>query len=307
MKIKNISLTALFSLLFVAAVASFGVRAETSRSFSISPPSFEISASPGDILTNTIKITNLADDPISLTVKGENFVAYGQGGQVNLTEEDSTYSINRWLVFKSNSFTVPAHETYLFDFTLQIPQNAEPGSHYGAVVFANNPLVAQTGSGATVVQEVGALVLIRIPGDVNEDASIVSFAPETQAFQDPRIKLNTLVENTGGVHFKTTPFITIYDIFGNKVKTVEGTGKNILPGSQRLFDEQFDFDGFGYYKATVTMYYSSGEKILTADTSFIALNLQKSVPIAVSLIALVVIYLVFRKRINKAVKILVKG
>ena len=302
-KIAYIYLFVAFSLLLVGT----RVHAEDSKAFSISPPNFEISASPGDVIKNTIKLENLSDSLLTLTVKGENFIAYGEGGQVNLTEEDSTYSINKWLSFSKTEFNIESHKTYLFEFTLNVPQNAEPGSHYGAVVFANSSPTTETGSVAKVIQEIGALVLIRIPGQISEEANLLSFSPETPYFTDPKVKLNALAENVGGIHIKMTPYINIYDLFGNKVKTIEADSHNILPGSKRLFTGESDFEGFGYFRATIEMVYSSGEKVLRSETNFYSLNLQRSVPITIGIVVVLGIYITFRKRINKAIKIIIKG
>jgi hypothetical protein len=283
------------------------VKAQSSNSFSISPPNFEINANPGDVIKNTIKVQNLSDQKLDLKVKSENFVAYGEGGQVNLTDEESTYSITKWLKYDKTSFSIAPHQTSLFNFTLDIPKNTEPGSHYGAVVFATNDTDTQQQQGAKVVQEIGALVLIKIPGAVTEAARLDSFAPEAMVFQSPQIKMNALAENTGSVHFKLTGDINIYDIFGNKIQTIQIDGKNILPGSKRLFDQQFEFQGFGFFKASLEMFYQDGAKELTADSSFFALNLQRSVPVGLAIIILGGGYLIFRKRINKAVKVIIKG
>jgi hypothetical protein len=281
--------------------------AEESKSFSISPPNFEISANPGETIKNTIRVENLSNTLLNLKVTSENFVAYGDGGQVNLTDEDSTYSINKWLSYEATTFSIEAHKSYLFPFTLNIPKNAEPGSHYGAVVFANNDSIPTTGSEARVIQEIGALVLIRIPGDLTDEAKLISFAAESNYIFNNNVKLNALVENTGGIHFKMTPYINIYNMFGTKVKSIEVTSHNILPGSQRLFSEEFVFEDFGYYKANIEMFYSNGEKVIRSETGFYNFNLAKSVPIFIAITASIGIYIVFRKRINKAIKIILKG
>jgi hypothetical protein len=305
--LKNIAVVLLLNVLFLALPYS-KINAQSARSFSISPPNFEINANPGDVVKNTIKVQNISDVDMIFDMKAENFVAYGDEGQVSLTEEDSTYSISKWLEFSSVQFAVPAHGEYLFDFTINIPQNAEPGSHYGAVVFSNGASgIIESGSGANVVQEIGALVLIRIPGEVNEDASIVNFAPVSEYFTDPKIKFTSIVENTGGVHFKMTPLIKIYDIFGNKVKTIDVASHNVLPETKRIFDAESDFDGFGYYRAEIEMFYAGGAKILHADSHFIALNTAKSIPITLGVVTAIAVYIIFHKRINKAIKIIVKG
>lgn len=283
------------------------INAEDSRSFSISPPNFEISANTSDRVSNTLKIENLSSIPLSFTVRTQNFKAYGEEGQVSITEEDSSYSINQWINYEVTTFTIEAKKSYLLDFTINIPSNAEPGSHFGAIVVGTVPPSTPGGTGASVVQEIGSLILIRLQGDVTESAQLNSFIPTTNPFIDPKIKFDTIVENTGAVHFKMSPILHIYDIFGNEVQKYDLTAKNILPGSKRLFDDELDFTGFGFYTAKIELTYSSGTKTLIGESSFAALYLQRSLPITITLIVLLVLYFSFRKRINKALKILLKG
>jgi hypothetical protein len=307
-KSKNIAALLLNSFFAIFLVFPLSlINAEESRSFSISPPNFELSAKPADVISNTLKIENLSDYPLTFTVRSQNFKAYGDEGQVSLTEETSSYSINEWINYKATTFTIAAKKNYLLDFTINIPANAEPGSHFGAIVISTSDPNAPSGSGTSVVQEIGALILIRLPGDVNEAASLLSFTPAQQIFTDPILKFNSTVENIGDVHFKMSPFIHIYDIFGNKVQSYETTPKNILPGSKRIFDEELDFQGFGYYTAKLEMFYAGGAKSVTADTSFTALYLSRSLPITILIVVLLVLYFSFKKRINKALKVLFKG
>lgn len=278
---------------------------EASNGFSISPPSFDLNANAGDSMTNTIKIENPSLNAIQIKARVENFVAYGDGGQINLTEEDSSYSINQWVALPIETFVVPSGSTYLFDFTLSIPTNTEPGSHYGAIVFSTVPSTDPNVS--TVVQEIGSIILIRIPGEVVEEASLVSFNSEKDFFTEPKIKLNALVENVGSVHFKPYGFINITDLLGNKIASIEVQPRNILPGSKRLFDQEFDFEQIGFFKAELQLFYKGGGKTITAQTQFTSLHTQKLFPILAVVLGVVVFYLIFRKRINRAVKVIIKG
>lgn len=307
-KYTNIAALLLNSILAVFIFSPLAVvNAEDSRSFSISPPNFELSAKPGDIISNTLKIENLSDTALNFSVRTQNFKAYGDEGQVSLTEETSSYSINEWISYKAETFTIAPKKNYLLDFTINIPNNAEPGSHFGALVVSTSDPSTTSGSGTSVVQEIGALILIRLPGDVNENATLLNFNPSQQVFTEPKIKFTSTVENIGDVHFKITPYINIYDVFGNKVQSYETTAKNVLPGSKRIFNEELDFQGFGYYTAKLEMSYAGGNKTLSSEATFTALYLSRSLPIVLGAVALIVVYLSFKKRINKALKVLFKG
>ncbi len=273
--------------------------------FSISPPSFDIKANPGDVLNNTVKIENTTSQRLDLTAKAISFVAYGNEGQIQLTDEDSTYSIKTWVTFQNPDFSVNPGEVKLFNYFINIPQNVQPGSHFGSIVFSTSTSDAQANA-AQVVQEIGSVILIKLPGDVIESASISSFKSDSNYFTEPKAKLDAILDNTGTVVVQPSGTVTVQDIFGNTIQTVDVQPKNILPGSQRVFDQEFDFNQIGYFKARLDLKYGT-DKTLTANTTFISLYTQRLIPILAVILLLIVFYFVFRKRINKALTVIIKG
>ncbi len=275
--------------------------AQEHAGFAVSPPSFEINANPDDLIKNTIKIENLSSGDISIKTEARNFVAYGEGGQVSLTDEESSFSISKWVKIDKDTFTISPKSFALVSFELQVPKNAEAGSHYGAIVFSTVPDSKSGQNSATVAQEIGSLILVKLPGNTYENAKLISFEPLTQFFKDPNITLNYLIENTGNVHIKPYGFITITNIFGGKTKSIEIKGHNILPGSKRLVSQDFKLDGIGPYKADLNLLYSGGGRLIRGQTQFVALNLPKLKTVLIILGILILVYLVLRKRINRAI------
>jgi len=293
----------LLSLIFSPA---FKLRAQERFGFSVSPPSSEITANPGDRIENSVKIQNLSPNSLTINIKNENFYAYGNEGQITLTEDDSTYSISDWIKYDQKTVTVNQSESYTFNFVIEIPKDIEPGSHYGAIVFSTADGVIQS-TGASVVQEIGAIVLIRVPGDIHEEGKLISFNPTENVFFFFAISLESLIENIGTVHIKPYGAITVTDLFGNTIKTINIEGKNILPGSQRTFNQSFDFENIGIYRANLQLFYKDGTQIISGETSFVSIYKDRLIPIIVVAVLLIAFYIVFRKRINKAVSIIVKG
>lgn len=296
----------IFTLLTFGLTGVLKAQSTARNGFSISPPSFDINANPGDKLTNTIKVENISDQALVIKAEAQNFAAYGQEGQINIIEEDSEYSITSWISFVNPEFVVAPGETALFNFDINIPQQSDPGSHYGAIVFSTNS-VSTTPNTPNIVQEIASIILLRLPGEVNENAQLVNFDSDKDSYTEPKVKLNTLVKNTGSVIVKPAGTITIKDLLGNTVQVVEVSGKNILPGSERLFDQEFDFDKIGYFKAVLELKYGEEGHLLTAETSFTTLYTQRLVPAIIGIIVLIGLYILLRKRINKAISVIVKG
>lgn len=305
---KVIILSAIFGFSLFPILVKSKVSAQSPASgFSISPPSFDFTANPGDTIKNSIRVENLSDQSLNITAKPENFLAYGDTGQVSLTDEDTGYAINKWINLPENVATIKPKQSKVFEFIISIPQNTEPGSHYGAIVFSTIAVNTTDGTGASVQQEIGSLILIKIPGNAIEDARVESFASDESVYTDTALKLNALIENTGTLHFKPVGRIYIKDIFGNTIQTVEVDSKNILPKNKRLFEQEFTFEPVGFYRAELEMFYKNGEKVIRADTNFVSLNLSKSVPVVLAISGIVALYIFKRKRINKAIMVIIKG
>jgi len=308
---KKAKLLDLFLLTLIAfSFAAFNpVHAQVSEQFksgfSISPPSFDIKANPGDVLNNSVKIENITSQRLDLTAKAISFVAYGNEGQIQLTDEDSSYSIRSWVTFQNPEFSIEPGEVKLFNYFINIPSNVQPGSHFGSIVFSTSPTTSDT-TAAQVVQEIGSVILIKLPGDVVENATISSFKSDSNYFTNPKIKLDAILDNTGSVVVQPSGSLIIQDIFGNTVQTVDVLPKNILPGSQRVFDQEFDFDKVGFFKTRLDMKYGT-DKTLSADTTFISLYTQRLIPVLIIVIVLALLLFIFRKRVTRALRVIIKG
>jgi hypothetical protein len=303
---KNVLIGLGIFVLFLLATSPTHAQITSKEGFSVSPPSFDINARPGETLTNIIKIENTSSVPLTIIARPENFVAYGEGGQVAITEEQSTFAISKWITIDNARQTIPGGSFALFSYQIAIPQNAEPGSHYGAVVFSTEAGKTQ-GSGAALTQQIGSLILLKLPGNTFEKATLEYFKPSSQVFTSKNMSFNALVSNEGNVHIKPYGYITITNLFGQKVKTIEIKGKNILPGSKRTFNEEFVFENIGVYNAEFTLVFSGGSQLIKGTSSFVALNTHRTMPIAVVLFVLIVLYILLRNRFNKAIRVILKG
>jgi len=308
---RKISLKLISFLLILTLFIPFVVYAQTPEQvgFTISPYSYEYELNPGKEVSGTLRVENVHTENITVSIEPENLVAYGQDGQVAITDDEPTFSIKNWIkVNKTQELIKPKQFAY-FDFKITVPKDADPGSHYGAlsVQYVNNDKVTG-GSGASIVQKSSAIILLRVPGDVKEELELVYFQPEKFFYTDPKFKLSALFENKGTVNLKPFGEINIFDLFGNKIKTIKVAGKNVLPDKKRIFEEEFDMEDISYFRAELNMFYgSTQQKTIFAQTNFVGINWPVLSKYLLILLGVIVFYIVFRKRINKAVKILLKG
>jgi len=86
----------------------------------VSPPIFELTGNPGDVLENTIKVSNFSDVPIEIGTDLRNFTAIGEEGAVGLTDEETSFSLAKWMHVSPDSFTIQPEDTKIFKFTIKV-------------------------------------------------------------------------------------------------------------------------------------------------------------------------------------------
>lgn len=283
------------------------VKAQEKAGFSVSPPTFELAANPGDTIENTIRVENLSDFDITLKLSKKDFLAIGDEGAVELVEDNGTFSLASWIEFTESERTIAARKSALIPFKVNIPSNAEPGGHFASVVMGTVPKGDVGQSGATLSQEIGVLLLLRIAGKANENATISSLTVPKFSEYGP-INFELLVKNDGNVHVKPTGGITITNILGKKVGNVDITPKNVLPNASRKLSATLDKKYlFGPYTATTSLVYGTDNKLITASTSFFVLPYKLVLGTLVVLVLIILGAFKVRKRLKAAAKALMAG
>lgn len=302
------SIITALSFIFIITLVCRVSYAQSSTSLVISPPTFEINANPGDSIENTVKISNRSDRPLDIVTDKRNFTALGEEGAVGLTDEETSFSLASWIRILPTSTTIEANSTKVFTFVIDVPANAEPGGHFGSIVFQTGGEVEPDFTGAAVAQEIGGLLLVRVAGDVDEQAKILSFGPNKSFYEYGPVDFEIRVENEGNVHVKPTGVITISNMFGQKVASFDIDPKNVLPGAVRKIPATWDTKYlFGRYTATTVLTYGTEGSVITETTTFSGLPYKLVGGALLGVVIVLLLLIKGRKRFGKAFKVLFSG
>ncbi|HEX9679333.1 MAG TPA: hypothetical protein VGA08_01820 [Candidatus Saccharimonadales bacterium] len=282
-------------------LAAVGLAQQANQvTISVSPTVFELSANPGDSIKNSFRIVNGTDRDLALTAGPKNFTAEGEEGAVNLTEEETGFSLASWITVDPAAVTIPARGSQTFSFEIAVPSSAEPGGHFGSVIVKTEPVAIDT-TGAAVSQEAGPLILVSVAGDIVKSAKIIDFAAAKGFWESGPVVLNTRVENQGNVHFKPSGNISIKNMFGNEVTKINLEEKNVLPGTiRKLVNEWNPGFGLGRYTADLSIVFGTDNTLETASASFIIFPYKVIIPAIISVILLVFALIKFRRRLAAA-------
>ncbi|MDP3963854.1 MAG: hypothetical protein Q8Q39_05155 [bacterium] len=272
----------------------------------VSPLTFELTANPGEVISNVIRVTNPTDASVIFDMDIEDFTAAGEDGDVIVeVSEDETFSMRKWITAEPKQFTLGPDETQIITFTIRVPANAEPGGHYGTILATIKGTLGVTG--AAIAPKVGSLVLLSVSGAIREELFIREFVVPSFSAQGP-VPMLIRLENTGSVHVKPIGFIAIHDYFGNKVDQIELEPKRILPGNIRRIDEEWKRRyPMGKFTATIVGSFGISNTPFSATTTFWVFPWKIALELFGALVVIGVILIKTRKRFAMAFKILFKG
>ena len=294
-----------FVLIIAIARVSY---AQESAGFSISPPSFEVSANPGDTIKNVVKVTNITTNPIALETLAKDFVAVGNEGAVELLDHNSSFSLASWINFNVETITLQPKQTALIDYQIKVPINAEPGGKFASLIFRTVPPKNTEVTGATLAQEIGALVLMRVAGDAKEYAKITEFKTDKSVYEYGPVEFTIIIKNEGSVHVRPKTNVTVTNILGKRVASISLGEKNVLPSAERKFNGLLSKKYmFGKYTATATAVYGTKNTILTDTYSFIVIPYKVVIPVMVGILLLLIAFARGRKRLSKAISVILRG
>lgn len=290
---------------------------DTSLSVTVTPPLYQLTIGPGESWTTTLKIVNSNAYDVAFYAQVLDMQASGENGTskfipvIQQAPDPATksFALAHWIQISSAPIPVPAGGSVDVPFTVTVPQNAEPGGHYGAILVGTQPAnLNATGTLLKISSYVSSLLFVKIKGDVTESGRIREFLTAQQLYQTPKADFLLRFENTGNVHLHPEGEITIYNMWGKQRGDLpinqDTDFGNVLPDSVRRF--QFSWEGdrdpfdIGLYSAVVTLAYGEdGKHNVTGTTYFWVVPV---VPVSVGLGTLLVFILLITWFIRRYIR-----
>lgn len=290
----------------------------TANALTVSPARAELTADPGQAVSDSFLVINEQDAEQTYYTSVENFESQGETGTPNFTA--SKEGLPSWVQVQ-DKVTLKKGERAKIQYTISVPPDADAGGHFAAIFLSTVPPSTKEGE-VSVGAKVGMLVLLKVTGDVKEQGNLLSFTVK----EDKKTLTNLPVDfiyrfkNDGNDRVKPEGFITINNTFGMEVARIDANkaSGNVLPMSVRRFEarfgekeapavsapffEQVAFQrenfALGMYTANISLSFGDAGKSESALTFFILPWQLMSVVLAIALG--VILFLAFAlKRYNK--------
>lgn len=262
MRGKSLKYILIFLLLLIGNEAG----AQTDRlGLSVSPQIFEMDVFLGESIENNVKIENTSAVAMPINVRVVNFSAIENSGEMSF---DETLESRKWLKMDSPDFILEPGERKNIGFSLDVPDNAEPGGHYLVILFEPQlPSFYFKEQQTRSIPIIGVLVMASVRNlsletvDVDKQIEVVEFTiPEEQRMQNlektlasminliPAVSAESIsivdktpsnfilrIKNNDIFHHKLEGDLFVYNIFGKKIGETKIARTTILPGKTRQF------------------------------------------------------------------------
>lgn len=266
---------------------------------SITPLIREVSTKAGDTFTGSIEVKNESGTKQTFFPAARDFTSSSDtstGAPKFLeTAGAPAQSLSSWTTFSKTSVEIDSKGSATIDYTVKVPEAAEPGGHYAGIFASTQAPDVKDGSGVSIAARVGSLLLVTVAGDIRTSAEVTSFRTDKSIYQSGPINFTASLKNSGNIHFKPKGTIDIKN--GTTVHSINfnENGGNVLPSSARDFMETLDGTfSFGRYTATldVTAQAPNGDTIpLQSVVSFWVIPMST---ILITLLVLIVLYLIIK-------------
>ncbi len=205
----------------------------------LSPTYFDLTANPGDTISNIIRVRANGTSAIPLHIVVKKLGADQNG---NLTIQDITDDSANWITFPKTQITAIAQDWTEVPFTIKIPKTAGFGYYYAISFVAGSNQTANAkvaGAGAVPV-----LLTVNRPGAA-VNGQLVRFSTDHYINEYLPINFTSVIKSTGNIELKPHGDIFIRGIGESEIGTIDVNLSQgiIIPGTNRTFNSSWD-DGF---------------------------------------------------------------
>jgi len=315
---KKIKSGMFFGFLFFGLIAVFGflffINSADSARIALTPLVFELIAEKGETTEGYVRVMNPSyDDRITVVMEVEDMFPEGEEGRIRLEipkDERGNFFLSSWVNFEPEAFTLEPREEKAIKFIIDVPDFAEPGGHYAGILARTEAIEGREGVGVGIIQRIASLVLLTVPGEMQEELSLLSFETSKGYYEYGPIDFAIRFENTGTVHLKPEATIIVANFLGQNIAEIPIEARYVLPGSIRIFEAELSQKWFwgGKYTATLTGNYGTTNLPIEPETIvFWAFPWRMGGAMLLFSILGLTFFALTRKRWGVALRILIKG
>ena len=313
-------LVALVNIIFFSFIFFTVVNAQDmgDLTLSITPPLIKNNVSPGQVWRSAIKVVNNNAVAVEVYTEVVDFRSNNENGKVEFIRDQGqldlykNHLLSQWVDIDSGPYSITPGQSADIPFTVVVPETADPGGHYAAILVGTKPPV-ETGGGSSikVSSQLASLILLRINGEEKEEGQIREFSTSEKFYFNPRVNFKLRFENTGNVHLLPRGEIRVENIFGEEKGTIKLNHNtefgNVLPEGIRAWNFEWQSEkglsNMGRYRATLVLSYGEKASETIEQVLYFWVVYPKVLLITVGSVLFIVLLIIFfvRRYIRKSI------
>lgn len=304
----------LLSLLLIGF--AFTANAQSGAGVGLRPATVEETMEPGESRQFTVQVSNLSGADQTYYLNKRDITGVEVGGVPIFADENSErtgFELSEWIKLDVDKLDIPTDGTANISFTLNVPDNASPGSHFAGIFVSVEPPRLRS-TGASVAYEVANIISIRVAGEAVESAQIRQFSTNKFIYGSTNIDFLIRIENEGNVLVRPMGPLEINNMFGKRAAmlTFNDALAGVFPKTTREFTITWEGEGtgFGRYEAVLSPVYGDlGRKSTMSSTvTFWILPMNIIIPSAIVLaVVLATIYIAVKLYVRRSMAVASAG
>lgn len=300
----------LFMIIGVGAFFPHALSAQERSGIGISPAIIQENIEPGETKRFTISVTN-SDNEAQTYYARTRTITGTQDGTPLYADRSATPGPNElagWITLERTEFELEPGVTTRFEAEITAPESASPGSQFASIIISSVPPNLER-TGAAVAYDVSNVIIMRVAGEVIEQANIRQFSTDNFFYGSSDVEFTVRVENEGNVFVQPAGPLEIYNMFGQPVaqQIFNDKREGIFPYETRSFKARWRDDGigFGRYEAVVSLVYGSegNNRTISSTATFWVLPMNIILPaVGVLAVLLLLVYIAVRLYVRNVLR-----
>ncbi len=251
----------LFLALVLLVVPMQALAAELGTGAAVSPTYTEHSVKAGQRISGKLTVKNDGTELSEYTTSAGGATIKNEEYERNYANTPNPEQLESWVQFEKTTFTLKPQERTNIGYTITVPQNAAPGTHYAALFVSTKG--KPNSIGIASIKRVGSHLYVTVDGVLERVGKLDSFNAKMWQNGAP-VEASVRMVNTGNVHYFADVKYVITDFFGNE-KYRFNNNLVVLPNAPRRIALTWDkAPAFGFFKLGGTVhYFDKTEKLPT--------------------------------------------
>jgi Bacterial protein of unknown function (DUF916) len=200
---------------------------------------YSFAATPGAQVLDHVAVINYSNKTVTLTLRAADAINTPQGGFAVIPINERSKDIGTWIALPASdlSVTIPPRSNLIVPFLVEVPKNASPGDHIGAITATlASFVVSKSGQRVRLLQTTGTRVFLRVSGPLHPGFAVQNLKINYTGTANPagtgQAVLTYTVRNIGNVALGGRQTVYITGLFGTKRTAVHvAEVQLLLPGN----------------------------------------------------------------------------